>query len=413
MLEFRIVSGVAEIHPNAWNRLGVPADNPFMEWEWFHQLESSSSIGPDTGWIPCHLTAWRRHALAAVVPLYLKTREMPEYTSEDFQINGYIAAEDVYPFPRLVGTVPATPAPVYRFLISSGENEAAMIRLLLEQVERICADGGIHSCAFMFVDRFWNGWNEMSGYHGLLHPGFIWNNTGLANWEDFLGGFRSNQRKNIRKEQRAMKGEGIRITPLTGDGIGPDLAPFLWECYCNTADHFGDFGIRFLTRRFFEGICERFAERLLVITAERGGEKIASAFLVHKGGRLFGRYWGARENVRHLHFNVCYYTPLNWAIRHGCRSMNPGVGGAHKLRRGFELEPNACFYRLFPESLHRKIGKRLIPLLNLQNRRTIQVVNRRLPRKQEGVRQDSRRDDQHSVTQAAGIYRSRVAKYSG
>ncbi|MCG6893159.1 MAG: GNAT family N-acetyltransferase [Desulfobacteraceae bacterium] len=379
-LEARWFQSLSAIDAEAWDSLALPLKAPFLEWEWLHAMESSGSIAPETGWAPLHLTLWDGARLAAAAPLYIKGHSEGEFVFDHmwWEVSEKIG---VPYYPKLVGMSPVTPLAGYRFLVAPDQEEAAVTERLVGEINAVCRANRLSGCSFLHVDPGWQKQLEERGFSAWTHQSFQWVNEDFASFEDYLARFRTNQRRNIRRERRSLDRAGIRITPLTGDEIPASYFPLMYRYYATTNEKFGPWGCKYLTRDFFEQIAVRYRHRLLVMAAfseNSGTEPLALSMLLVKDRRLYGRYWGSAETVNHLHFNLCYYEPIRWAIENGIRTYDPGMGGFHKVRRGFRSVGNTSLHRFYHPHMQ-SILQTNIDRINQLERANIDELNRAIP----------------------------------
>ncbi len=373
------MSSISEIDRGAWNALAEPLETPLLEWDWLRQMEVSGSIAPESGWVPLHLTLWRDGLLAAAAPMYVKGHSSGEFVWDHVWAD--VASQlGVRYYPKLIGMSPATPAVGYRFLVAPGEDEAQVTAAMLEQIEQLCGKNNVSSCGFNFVDPAWKDLLEKLGYTAWAHQSYAWVNEGFVTFEDYLARFDKNQRRNIRRERASVEEAGVTLRALTGDEIPSSYYPLMYRFYSNTNAQFGPWAAKFLTRKFFLGLAEGFRHRLLFVAAyeRKGSEPIAMSFLITKGGQLIGRYWGASKFVSNLHFDTCYYTPIQWAIEQGKSFFDPGAGSPHKIRRGFQAVANHSLHRFFDDDMRRVMEKH-IGRINRMEQEEIDGMNSALP----------------------------------
>jgi predicted N-acyltransferase len=361
-LAARWVGRMADIDERAWNRLAGGQASPFYEWEWLRLLEASGSAVAENGWLPQHLTLWRGPTLVAAAPLYVKGHSMGEFVF-DHAFADVAARLGIAYYPKLVGMSPFSPTIGYRFLIDPEEDVAERTRDLMVLIDDFCQRHRLGGCSFNYVDPDWGQALRRHGFLHWTHQSFAWRNRHFRTFEDYLAIFKTGQRRNIKRERRAMQARGLQLKPLTGDQIGAELFPHMYALYARTNARFGPWGCHFLTEEFFTGLHAKLRHRILLIAAYDGRRElpVGMSFLLYKDDRLYGRYWGATAQIDLLHFNACYYTPIEWAIAHGIRQFDPGIGGEHKIRRGFEAVPNFSYHRFtdprMQEILRLNIGK--------------------------------------------------------
>jgi predicted N-acyltransferase len=368
-----------EIPKEAWDALAGPLPTPALEWEWLARLESSGSVCPDTGWLPAHLTVWRGSELAGAAPLYVKGHSEGEFVW-DYAWAEVASRLRLRYYPKLVGVSPATPVPGYRFLIAPGQDEDSLTALMLEAIEAFRAANRLSGVSFLYADPQWQAGIEAHGYLAWRHQSFLWENEGYGSFEDYLARFDKNQRRNIRRELQAVEAQGVRLELLRGDQITREALEQMVRFYESTNDQFGPWAARYLTPRFLPSLYEGFRHRILLASAFRQGQRqpVGMSFLLTKGQGLYGRYWGSRERVDCLHFAACYYEPIRWAIEHGVRRFDPGIGSEHKLRRGFRAVANHSLHR-FAEPRLRAVMERHISQINSQEQEEIEALNRAVP----------------------------------
>jgi predicted N-acyltransferase len=353
MYTFRRHSGMTDIERERWNRLTLPLTSPFMEWEWLALLEASGSIAPEHGWTPRHLTMWDGQRMVAAAALYRKSHSWGEFVF-DFVWADVADQLGIPYYPKLVGVIPATPYAGYRILTDPEYGEDELIRSMLARIDEEVENDGLHSSNLLFLEPAMRPYVREFGYIEWLHQSYEWRNPGYADFEEYLADFTKNQRRNIRRERRKMEEQEIAIRCYEGNEIPAAYFALMYRYYRITNDKFGPYAARFLNRRFFLELPEYVSSRLLFICAFLPGERlpVGMSMLVKKGDILVGRYWGAERFVDGLHFNLCYYAPIEWAIEHGYRSFDPGMGSPHKVRRGFQASSNHSAHKPADPRLH-------------------------------------------------------------
>ena len=306
----RCHQSVLTIDRAAWNRLIAPDDAPFLEWEWFAALEESGSISPAAGWMPAHGALYRQQRLIAIAPLYARQHSWGELVFDhgwQQLAQGFGCAY----FPKLVGMVPATPCPAYRFLIDNLEDEEALIGYLLAYIREIGKKIGAQSTAFHYVHPAWHRRLAREGFYPWIQSGFRWQNDGYTSFGDYAARFNKNQRRNIRRERAAIADAGVHIEYIRGNYLSQRHVDDMHRYYCNTNKKFGPFAAHFLNRRFFLSLATTFAHRLLLCSATLANERasstgyrqpVALSLLAHKNNQLYGRYWGERVYIDNVHF---------------------------------------------------------------------------------------------------------------
>ena len=379
-LQIRWHSAMAEVNRTEWDRLAQPLGTPLLEWRWLHSMEASDSIAPRAGWHPRHLTVWRNERLVGAAPLYIKTHSNGEFVFDQWWARLAAEAGIAY-YPKLVGMSPVTPAAGYRFLTDPSADGIQIQETMLSAMDALCMRMGLSGCHLLFVDPDWQATLPLDRFAAWRHQSYLWRNAGYGNFEDYLACFKSSQRRNIRRERRQMADQGIVFRALSGDDLTPGLARTMYRYYVNTNDQYGPWGCRYLNADFFKEVFDQYGHRLLVISAERpdGRDRpLALAMLLHKQRHLIGRYWGCERPFRDLHFNMCFYEPIQWAIAQGIQTFDPGAGSPHKIQRGFKAVANTSLHR-FHEPRLRQLFARLIGRINQAEQENIDTLNTLLP----------------------------------
>ena len=373
---------IADVPKSAWDALAIPLKTPFLEWDWLHNLEVSHSATAHAGWLPNHLILWRDRTLIAAAPLYLKGHSQGEFVF-DHQWAELASRLGIEYYPKLLGMTPFTPAEGYRFLISPGEDEEAITALMLHEIDSFCVKHRISSCHFLYVDPQWRPILEKQGLTTWLHHSFIWKNADFTTFDDYLTGFNANQRRNIKRERKAVEQAGLKLQAMTGDEIPPSMFPLMYDFYADTCDKFGWWGSKYLTKQFFEQLYHNYRHRVVFFAAYHQEDQdqrqpLGMSFCLFKDNQLYGRYWGSFQDIDCLHFDACYYTPIAWAIAHNIQTFDPGAGGQHKKRRGFPATPNHSLHRFYNHRLE-KIILPWIREVNHIEQQEIDAINAELP----------------------------------
>ncbi|UCG05635.1 MAG: N-acetyltransferase [Desulfobacterales bacterium] len=375
------VETISKVAQAAWDELAQPLPTPFLEWEWLHQMEASGSTTAKTGWLPHHLTIWSDRNLVAAAPLYIKAHSAGEFVFDHVWAELANRLNIAY-YPKLIGMSPFTPMIGYRFLIAPGEDEDALTEIMLQEIDHFCQRYQLSGCSFLFVDPNWQFQRLHHTFSRWMHQSYIWQNRGFRSFDDYLAMFNSNQRRNIKRERKAMETQKIELQVVQGEQIPPSFMPVIYDYYVRTNEKFGPWGCKYLNYSFFKGLYHRYRHRLVVVTAfDRQDQKespLGMSLLIIKGDKLYGRYWGGSNSIDSLHFNACYYSPIEWAISQGIQSFDPGAGGFHKLRRGFSAIPNYSLHR-FADHRLRRLMQAHIDEINRMEQEYIDTLNDELP----------------------------------
>ncbi len=379
-MEFVWHASMAEIAEEDWNRLAAASPTPLMSHEWLAHLEESGSIAPDSGWTPLHLTAHEGGRMVAAVPLYLRSSSWGEFVF-DFAFAEVAGQLGVDYYPKLVGMSPATPSTAFGFLTEGGDEEALTVPLYRE-IERFCVAQNIPVLQFNFVIPEWKSRLERLGMVAWEHHGYAWYNEDFSTFDDYLARFRKNQRRNIRRERSTMAELEIDIRMVHATEAPQHYFDRMADYYIRTNAQFGPYAARFLSREFFTAMPEPVRRHVWFVAACNGGDDpLALAFIVRKGDVMLGRYWGTQRDVFNLHFNVCYYTPIEWAIEEGVRIFDPGMGSEHKVRRGFRSVPTFSMHRCFDRHMQ-AILEANMDRINSYERAQIRMLDAAIPFKE-------------------------------
>jgi uncharacterized protein len=338
----RITSDIASVPAEEWDACAANgesseasdrADNPFIRHAFLRALEDSGSARRETGWLPQHLLMENDSGrLTACMPCYLKSHSYGEYVFDHGWADAYLRAGGSY-YPKLQGAVPFTPVTGKRLLVRKGEDRTSSGGLLLQAGVMLADRLEASSLHVTFPTR--EEW-ELAGSLGFLQrtdQQFHWPNEGYGSFEDFLSTLTSRKRKAIRTERRRALADGIEIEWVTGS----DLTEAHWDAFFGFYMDTGSrkWGSPYLTRQFFSLIGETMADDILLVLAKRSGRAIAGALNFIGRETLFGRYWGSLEEHPFLHFEVCYYQAIDFAIEHKLACVEAGAQGEHKLARGY------------------------------------------------------------------------------
>lgn len=346
MVKLELLEGVSAAKPEAWNAL-VGDESPFLEWEWLASLEEAGAVGEDAGWWPRPLVAFEDGRLVAACPLYGKTHSEGEFVFDFAWADAAERAGLAY-YPKLLAAVPFTPVTGARVLTAPGEERGPWIARFGTALRDLCEESGLSGVHVNFC--------RTDEVQGLERIGFVpragfqyhWSNAGFADFDDYLGNLRSKRRHQIRHERRALAEAGIRVEARVGRDIPEAWFAAMYDFYRDTVEKY-PWGRLYLSRRFFELLRDRFAHRLCLVMARDGDTLLGGVLNVQKGDALYGRYWGARAEIRYLHFEVCYYAGIEHCIRNGLARFEPGAGGEYKHARGFDARPTwSCHYLADP-----------------------------------------------------------------
>jgi uncharacterized protein len=327
----RVAEGVASFKAADWDACAGTAD-PFLSHAFLTALEDSGSATAAAGWRPLPIAIDGPDGRpAAAMPAYLKSHSLGEYVFDHGWADAYERAGGAY-YPKLQIAVPFTPVPGRRLLA----RDPAMAPALIAAAEKLVDANGLSSAHATFILPDERALFERAGWLIRADSQFHWLNPGFASFDDFLATLSSRKRKAIRRE-RAEAVAGLEIVHLSGDAIAEAHWDAFWAFYQDTGAR--KWGHPYLTRAFFSLLGARMADQLLLILALRDGRPIAGALNLIGAEALYGRYWGALEEVPFLHFELCYYQAIEAAIARGLQRAEAGAQGAHKLARGYVPVP--------------------------------------------------------------------------
>ncbi len=330
-IEIRLHESLRQIPEAAWDACGRGRD-PFTTHRFLLALEESGSVGAGTGWTPRYLSAHRSGLMIGAAPMYLKSHSQGEYVFDHAWADAWARAGGRY-YPKLQVAVPFTPVPGPRLLALPGHEHEARAALL-QGVVQIAQEGGLSSAHVTFCRDDEARLGEEMGLIHRIGEQFHWHNRAYGNFDDFLADLSSRKRKNIRRERRLAQAFGGDIVALTGDEIGAEHMEAFWQFYQDTGAR--KWGRPYLTRAFFELAQARLADDMLLVLARREGRWVAGALNFIGREALFGRWWGAIEHHSCLHFELCYYQAIDYAIAHGLARVEAGAQGEHKIARGYQ-----------------------------------------------------------------------------
>ena len=327
--------------------------NPFVSHAFFSSLEASQSACARTGWAPRHLIARREGVIAGIVPCYLKSHSQGEYVFDRGWADAYERAGGRY-YPKLQISVPFTPVTGPRLLIRDGVDKDEIATALASGIVALCQATKASSAHVTFARE--TEWKLLAecGFLQRTDQQFHWQNQGYSHFDDFLATLNSRHRKAIKRERREAIAEGITIHWLNGRDITEEAWDAFFSFYMETGSR--KWGRPYLNRAFFSLIGESMAKDVLLIMAKRNNRWIAGAINFIGSDALFGRNWGAIEHHPFLHFEVCYYQAIDFAISRGLKTVEAGAQGEHKIARGYLPQTTYSAHFIADSGLRRAIA---------------------------------------------------------
>ena len=331
-LRAKIAESAAAIDAATWNRLAAASDqhlNPFLDHAFFVALEQSGSATKRTGWTPRHVVLRDGGEITGLLPMYEKTHSQGEYVFDHGWASAFEQAGGRY-YPKLQCSVPFTPVTAPKLLTAS--DDPGQRRGLLAAVEAYAGERGISSAHATFVPEAEAELASSLGWLVRADTQYHWHNAGFGSFEDYIQTMSSRHRKVTRRERKDAL-EGLTVRWLTGSDLTEAAWDAFFEFYMETGSR--KWGRPYLNRKFFSLLGAAMADRVVLMIAYDGQHPIAGTLNLVGKDTLYGRYWGATQHVPFLHFELCYYQAIDYAITHGLAVVEAGAQGEHKLARGY------------------------------------------------------------------------------
>ena len=330
-MQLRSESNIKAVSSTQWNQL-KGTELPFSEHAFLAALEESECVGQASGWMPCHLTLWKNEQLQGGLCLYEKNNGYGEYIFDWGWAKAYEQNGMNY-YPKLVSAIPFTPATGRKLLVHPEADMSCVQQKLIEKALECMRDRSCSSLHFLFITV-----EELPVFRAmgfLIRDSFQfhWKNNSYADFAEFLSTLKGKRRKEILRERRQIEQQMIRVEVLEGDEILPEHIHKMYLFYLSTTDK--KWGNPYLSEYFFKLIHLSMRKSLVMILAFVDGDCVAGTINFQKGDCLYGRYWGCTRDFRSLHFELCYYQPIEYAIRKGIKLIEAGAQGEHKIQRGF------------------------------------------------------------------------------
>ena len=333
-----VIDDLDEVDEAEWDALIGDSDeaSPFLEWRFLRSLQKAGTVGMEHGWVPRFPLVRKDGRLVASAPAYVKFHSQGEFVF-DFAWANAADRLGIQYYPKLLVGVPFTPVTGRRILTAPDEDRSFLVRAVGQVLVELCEHFELSSVHVNFATKEEVELLESMGYQHRLGIQYHWYRKGQACFEDYLGRFNSKRRNQLKRERRELQKQDIEVEVLTGHDLSPQLVDTAFRIYKSTVDKFY-WGRQYLNRRVFELWAQELPERFELVAARHGPDRkiVAGAVNFVKGRRLYGRYWGCFEELKHLHFNVCYYEGIQRAFDGQLDVFEPGAGGDHKLVRGFE-----------------------------------------------------------------------------
>lgn len=332
MITVTSVESMASLPGDKWNQFAGP-EAPFLQYEYLNALEESGSVSAATGWCPRHLKIACDGEIVALMPLYFKEHSQGEYVfdqgwAEAFHRNGFSY------YPKWLTAIPFTPCQSKRVLIKEGFDQKVIYQTILQFLQQQSRDNDAATWHCLFSDTKEQQQLESLGMLIRKDVQFKWFNRGYRDFDDYLQQFSARKRKNIKRERRRIKEQGINLIRLRGTEVSEEQWQLFFEFYKMT--YLKRRMSAYLNLTFFKLIAEQMAERLLLTFAIKEERYVGAALSLVGQSRLYGRYWGCYEEYNNLHFETCYYQGIEYCIENSLAQFDSGAQGEHKISRGFE-----------------------------------------------------------------------------
>lgn len=358
-IETRILQSIDDCASTQWD--GLFADNyPFLQHRFLSLLETSGSVCAKTGWEPRHLLLEQDGKPIAALPLYLKNHSWGEYVfdwtwADAYKNNGF----DYYP--KLLSAVPFTPATGPRLGLAPGIDPSDVLPSLFNTIQQMAEHNNLSSWHLLFPNQLFPNQQltTLKEVEVMKRTGvqYHWINADYTTFSDFTDTFSSRKRKSLNRERRSVAQQQLNIQRLTGEGITPDWWEFFYLMYQRTYLKRNGTG-GYLTEAFFQQLGQVMGDQLMMAVAQdEEGHKIAAALFFYDSKTLYGRYWGCIRECDSLHFELCYYQGIEFAIEQGLSRFDAGAQGEHKIKRGFEPVETSSFHWIKHPEFSKAIGR--------------------------------------------------------
>jgi uncharacterized protein len=355
----RVVTSLKQVAAADWDACayaGDPMDNPLVSHAFLSALEDSGCVGGRTGWMPAHVVVERDGRVIGCAPSYLKTHSQGEYVFDHGWADAYERAGGRY-YPKVQVAVPFTPVTGPRLLARDPVDATEVREALVAALRGLRREAGASSIHVTFTEQAEQEAMAAAGFLPRVDRQFHWENRGYADFDAFLATLASRKRKAIKRERRDALANGISIDLVTGADLTETHWDSFFRFYMDTGAR--KWGRPYLTRQFFSLIGERLPDRTLLVMARREGKHIAGAINFIGNHALYGRNWGAIEEHPFLHFEVCYYRAIDFAIARGLDRVEAGAQGEHKLARGY-MPAVTCSAHDIPDAGFRRAVERYL-----------------------------------------------------
>lgn len=372
MYKFIINKNISSIGKKSWQECNVD-NNPFLSYTFLKNLEDSNSVGQETSWIPNYISIVEKKNVVGVSPIYIKLDSQGEYIFDHSWANAYYNAGGKY-YPKIQSSVPFTPVTGNRILINKklDLNKARNIIEAFGDFLKEFTNDNYSSAHITFCSNYECSILENKNFLTRIGEQYHWKNDKYKNFEDFLNSLNSRKRKAISKERKYINNLDLKILIKSGSDISKADWDNMYEFYRNTTNK--KWGQAYLNKKFFYLLAKNFSSKILLIFAEKNNKTVAGALHVIGENTLYGRYWGSNINIKYLHFELCYYQAIEWAIKNNLNFVEGGAQGAHKIQRGYLPVKTYSTHYIVNESFRNAVKNFLTEEIQLINN-DISLIN--------------------------------------
>ncbi len=369
-MKIDIIPNISNVNINEWGDINIK-QHPFISYEFLNALEQSKSVSSQNGWQPQHIVLKNEeNKVIGALPNYLKNHSFGEYVFDHSWADAYQNAGGSY-YPKLISAIPFTPVNGPRFLYIKKEKNQ-IITLISNALKNLTEKNNLSSAHINFLDDSCKQLLKSSGWLERMGLQFHWENKNYKSFDEFLKRLKNQKRKMIKKERESLTKSDISITRLTGTTLTKSIWDQFYNFYLNTINR--KWGEAYLTREFFNLISEKMSSQILLIVAKKNGEIIAGALNFIGEDTLYGRNWGSLIKIPFLHFELCYYQAIEFAIEKKLKFVEAGAQGPHKISRGYIAKPTYSYHYIPNQSFSNAVS-RFIQYETNQISKQINIVN--------------------------------------
>ena len=377
--DIKLINRIQSIEKDEWDACANPDPgqyNPFISYDFLNALEESGSATEETGWAPYHMVLFdKNECLIGGIPMYLKNHSRGEYVFDHNWAEAYERSGGQY-YPKLQISIPFTPVTGLRIISKPGLNAGNIEQFLLNSCINFAKKNHLSSIHLTFLKK--SQWERtiQSDFLPRIDQQYHWVNDNYQSFEDFLSRLSSKKRKNIKRERRTIKDHKLEVENLTGQEITEAHWDIFFNFYLNTGDR--KWGTPYLTRRFFSLMSSQLLDKTVLVLCKQNEQYIAGALHFIGGDCLYGRYWGCVKYIPFLHFELCYYQAIEYAIKLGLYRVEAGAQGEHKVPRGY-LPTRTYHAHWFSNPQFKEIISKYLKSEQTQVDDEIDYLNRFLP----------------------------------